>query len=117
MHESSTLTFIMEGEISLGQSEGKSGSPPLSVMLRSNNQRVNDSRGGSMSVHARAGQREDGEGGEKREEERRKRRGTTARTDTGKGRFHAISEMNENTIKKIKVVQDRKGNECENVNM
>ena len=39
----------MEGDISSGHSEGKSGSPPLSVTLRSKSQRVKDSRGGSMS--------------------------------------------------------------------
>ena len=40
----------MEGDISVGHSAGKSGSPPLSVTLRSKSQRVNDSRGGSMSI-------------------------------------------------------------------
>ena len=46
---STTRTLIMEGDISSGHSEGKSGSPPLSVTLRSKSQRVKDSRGGSMS--------------------------------------------------------------------
>ena len=40
----------MDGDISVGHSAGKSGSPPLSDTLRSKSQRVKDSRGGSMSI-------------------------------------------------------------------